>query len=162
MSAYGQGPYGQGAYGIGSGGAPVPGPEGTALAKVKRLGATGQRPVMDDDTALAILLDYRLADLQGNAPGSADWAPTYDVNGAVAEVWRTKAGQVAGDFTFTADDATYNKGDVLANMAAMEAKYAAMSTSDREARRGGASTLDVAGTNGPINTLDRVARQVIP
>lgn len=43
----------------------------------------------------------------------------------MAELWGLKAGKVAGDFTFSADDASYDKGEVMAKCLEMEAHYAA-------------------------------------
>jgi hypothetical protein len=132
------------------------------VATVKRLGATAKKPVLTDADVSALVDGYAIVDAAGNAPGAAGWTATYDVNGAVAEVWRTKAGQVAGDFTFTADDSTFNKGDVLANMLMMESKYDALSAADRTARTGSASTLDTSRFGGTNATLDQIAASVIP
>ena len=97
----------------------------TALVKLAYMVAASSRPVLDA-TALGILVDDSVAqDAAGLWPGDTGWAPTYDLNVAALEGWRWKAGQVAGDFTFSADDASYDKGATLANIERMIAQYAA-------------------------------------
>lgn len=57
-----------------------------------------------------------------------------------------KSAKVAGDYSFSADDASYSKGDVLANCLEMEARYAAMDN--------GTSTFsDVDPTAYTVNNL---------
>lgn len=128
----------------------------TTVARVKMLGATAERPAITDDEVGLIVDQYALVDLNGNAPSATDWTPTYDVNGAVAEVWRVKAGRVAGDYSFSADGASYSKADVMAHCLEMEAKFAGMS------KGGGFGSVQVTPTNGPFNILDRIADRVIP
>ena len=99
---------------------------------------------------------------EGIVPGATGWVPTYNTNGAIAEVWSQKAALVAGDYTFSADEASFDKGDLLAHMLAMESKYAALAVDVVGRTVGGASTLTVAGTNGPFDPVERVAARVIP
>jgi hypothetical protein len=74
----------------------------------------------------ALLERFRLADDAGRTPGSVGWLGTYALNAAAAEGWRIKGARVAGDFNFSADDASYSKGDVMAHCLEMEQRYAAM------------------------------------
>lgn len=122
-------------------------------ARVKMLGATTSRPAVSDADLTSILTAARRPDVDGQ--------PIWDVNAAIAEVWAVKAARVAGDYNFTADDASFSKGDVLANMAAMEARYRAMADQEALARIGNASTLDVSRGGGRA-TLDSIAATVIP
>lgn len=97
----------------------------TALARLGDMVAAESRPVLDS-AALGRLLDSAaLVDGMGRGPKDKDWTPTYDLNRAAMDGWRLKAGKVAADFTFTADNASYSKGEVLANMERMVAMYAA-------------------------------------
>lgn len=102
-------------------------PEARALA-IATLGdmvAAESNPALDS-AALGSLLDSAgLVDGLGRGPKDPDWTPTYDMNRAAMEGWRLKAGKVAGDFSFTADNASYSKGEILANMERMVAMYAA-------------------------------------
>jgi hypothetical protein len=134
-----------------------------ALLRLDRLGATASRPVVSAGTRTAILDSHAIADPEGRAPGTAGWVGTWDLNAAISEVWATKAAQVAGDFNFKADDAEYQKADVLAHMLAMRDQYAAMAVTTAGVSRMGAGTLTVGGTNaGLTNPLDAIAATVIP
>lgn len=98
----------------------------TALANLGDMVAATTRPVLDV-AALGRLLDASaIPDPIGTSPeDTANWVPTWDLNRAAMEGWRRKAAAVAADFSFTADNASYSKGDVLANMERMVAMYAA-------------------------------------
>lgn len=133
-----------------------------AIARVSLLGATDKRPALTAAEVATIVDAHSIADTVGRAPTDPSWAGAWEVNGAVAEVWRIKAGRVAADFNFAADDARYDKGDVLAHCLAMEAKYASMVGSATGFGSGNAGTIQVGGTNGPFSTLDRIAERIIP
>lgn len=140
-------------------------PREAALARVTRLGATGLRPALSGDEVENIVDSYLLPDLAGLLPAAPGYVPTYDTNAAIAEVWAQKAAVVAADFDFKADDAEYSKGDVLAHMLAMEAKYLQMVVPvDLSGRTtSGAGTWEVGGTNSRrTNPLDALALKVIP
>lgn len=129
--------------------------EAAAKAQVTLLGATESRPALTQDEVGTVLSRYAMRDLEGRLPGSTDYVPTWDLNGAVGEVWSIKAGRVAGDYSFSADGASYNKGDVLAHCLEMQAHFQARAAN-------GLGTINVLGTNGYLNRLDTVAAQVIP
>jgi hypothetical protein len=121
------------------------------LARVKMLGATDARPVLADADVQTLVDQAAIADANGNSPHDlGEWVETYDVNLALALVWATKAARVAGDFNFSADDASFQKGDVLAHCLDMEAKYRAMVGSTSGEGTGNAGTIQVRGTgSGP-------------
>jgi len=97
----------------------------TATARLTYMVAASSRPVLDT-TALGLLIDGAQGqDPAGLWPTDPGYVLTWDLNVAALEGWRWKAAQVAGDFTFSADDATYDKGAVLANIERMIATYAA-------------------------------------
>lgn len=121
-----------------------------ALAQLRLNTAPDQRPVLSDTDLDALLDRVAVADTQGRAPGSDGWEAAYDVNQASARAWRVKAGRVAGDFTFSADGATFNKADLMAHCLEMEHTYAALSH----------GTMTTLGT-GAVD-LDLIARTVIP
>ena len=96
-----------------------------ARARLSDMVAADVRPVLDE-AALDRLLDAAaMPDALGLRPSDTGWDPTWDLNRAAMDGWRLKAGKVAADFSFTADNASYSKGDVLANMERMVATYAA-------------------------------------
>lgn len=99
----------------------------TALAS--KLGGANARPALEPEELDALLALFAIRDTDGRAPTDDGWEPTYALNAAAAEGWRQKAARVAGDFDFSADGATFSKGDVLAHCLDMEAHYAALDTS---------------------------------
>lgn len=131
-----------------------------ALARVTLLGATASRPALTAEEVSGILDQYAIPDANGNAPQATSWVETYDVHAAVAECFRVKAGRVAGDFSFSADDTSVSKGDVLAHLLDMEAKYAAMAGSASGVGTGGASTLNTGKDHGL--TIDELADRLVP
>lgn len=112
-----------------------------AVARVTLLGATASRPALTSSEVGDIVDSHPITDAAGVGSAGTGWDPTYDVNAATAEVWRVKAGRVAGDYNFTADDATFSKGDVLAHCLEMEAKYAAMAGSPTGVGTSNAGTI---------------------
>lgn len=93
---------------------------------VSYLGGASARPALEDAEIDALLSRFRLRDRSGVLPDTAGWEGTYALNAAAAEGWRIKGARVAGDFNFSADGASYSKGEVLAHCLDMEAKFAAM------------------------------------
>lgn len=96
-----------------------------ALARLTEMVAADQRPVLSPESVGRLLDDFRVKDRDGNLVTDVGYVPTWNLNAAAAEGWRRKAALVAGDFSFTADDAHYTKGQVLANMERMVQMYAA-------------------------------------
>lgn len=133
-----------------------------AVARVTLLGAAASRPALTAAEVEAAVDNHRMVDAAGLSPAAATWDPTYDVNGAIAEVFRIKAARVAGDFNFSADDASFSKGDVLAHLLEMEAKYASMAGGPTGTGTANAGTIQVTGTNGPVDMLDRIQDRIIP
>lgn len=126
-----------------------------AIAQVTVKGATASRPVIEAGDVGVIVDAAALPDPYGVLPGGVGWSETYDVNAAIAAVWRAKAGKVAGDYSFSADGASYNKGDVLAHCLEMETVYASKA-------QGSLGTIQIDGTTAPANVLDAIALGVIP
>ena len=96
-----------------------------ARARLRLMVAATSRPTLTDDDLDVVLDSARIRDSAGLWPTETGWDESWDLNAAAAEGWRIKAGQVAGDYTFTADDASYSRGDVLASMERMVSMYAA-------------------------------------
>lgn len=105
----------------------------TAKARLINMVAATSRPVLSSGVApsdIETLLDMvRLPDNQGRLIGDTGYVEeNWDLNSAAAEGWRWKAAKVAGDFTFSADGASYSKADVLAHCLEMEQTYLAKVT----------------------------------
>lgn len=99
---------------------------GVALTLLGEKVAATSRPVLSPEAVGALLDSYASQDNDGRAPSDTGWVGTWDLNAAAAEGWRMKAGKVAGDFNFSADNASYSKADVLAHCLEMETKYASL------------------------------------
>lgn len=100
-------------------------PDAATLTRVKALAGAAQRPALTDAEVISAIQAHPRVDVDGLQADDPDWSQTWDINAAVADLWATKAGKVAGDFNFSADDARYDKGEVMAKCLAMEAHYAA-------------------------------------
>lgn len=98
-----------------------------ARTRLANMVAASSRPVLSDEDLDALLAAARTVDSQGYLVTDAGYTPTWDLNRAAAEGWRWKAGRVAGDFDFSADDASYSKGAVMQKCLDMEALYEARS-----------------------------------
>lgn len=103
----------------------VPDPSDDVVTRASTLAAASSRPLLTPDEVKAAVRQYPRVDVDGIAADMAGWTPTWDLNRAVAELWGIKAARVAGDFTFGADGASYNKGDVLVQCLKMEAHFSA-------------------------------------
>ena len=97
-----------------------------ALTLLSEKVAATSRPVLEPAVVSALLDAYPQEDRTGRGPTDSLWEGTWDLNAAAAEGWRMKAGKVAGDFTFSADGASYSKADVLAHCLEMETRYASL------------------------------------
>lgn len=93
---------------------------------VSYLGGAAARPALDDPEVDALLARFQVADRYGRRPTDTGWEPTWALNAAAAEGWRLKGSRVAGDFNFSADGASFSKGEVMAHCLEMEQRYAAM------------------------------------
>jgi hypothetical protein len=98
--------------------------ETSARARIEMLTAATELPVLTA-TDLNVLVDLaRDPDASGREPSDAAWEPTWDITRAVYWGWRTKAGRVAGHWSFSADGQSIDKAAVLANIERMVMQYA--------------------------------------
>lgn len=104
----------------------LPTPDETVVARIKLLAAADSTPALEDGEITTTIQAYPMVDRYGVTADVTGWEPTWNIYAIVSELWSIKAGKVAGNFNFGADEATYNKGDVMAHCLAMQAKYAAM------------------------------------
>lgn len=76
------------------------------------------------DTDLSSYIEtYPTIDADGNAPDDDDWVASYDLNAAAATLWTEKAATLAGNFDFTADNATFNRSQAHAQYIKMARFY---------------------------------------
>lgn len=84
--------------------------------------AAGRVPLSDGDLDTC-LRDAAVPDSDGRTVDDPDWAGAWDMDYAAGRAWDLKAGRVATDFTFSADDASYSKDTVMAKCLAMAQTY---------------------------------------
>jgi len=84
--------------------------------------ATGRVPLTDEELELC-LADAAVVDADGRTVDDPAWAGAWDWNYAAGRGWDLKAGKVAGDFSFSADDASYTKDVVMAKCLQMAQTY---------------------------------------
>lgn len=65
----------------------------------------------------------------------AEWAPTWSLRTAAAEVWARKAAVAAGDYDFGTDGQTFSRGQVIDHCLRMERRYRAGSSRSIEVTR---------------------------
>ena len=121
-----------------------------ALVLLSEKVASTSRPVLSEAVVGALLDAYPMPDGSGREPTDDDWVGVWDLNAAAAEGWRMKAGKVAGDFNFSADNASYSKADVLAHCLEMQTRYASLSHGVMQTLHGrGVLPRDWDGTQVP-------------
>lgn len=103
----------------------TPDARAAAMADLSDMVGASSRPTFTVAQVERLLDAHRVTDPDGRRVSDPGYTATWDLNAAAAEGWRRKAAFVAGDFTFSADDARYDKGAVLANCEAMVALYVA-------------------------------------
>lgn len=102
----------------------LPEPTSDVVVRVKTLAAASARPFLDDAEVIASIKAHPTPDRFGTSVDVDGWEPTWNLPLIISELWGVKAGKVAGDFTFGADGATFDKGAVMANCLEMEAQWA--------------------------------------
>lgn len=98
--------------------------EGQARLRLERMVAADVEPTLSN-TDIDDLLDVaRRADSEGRAPSDEDWEPTFDLDAAAAEGWRTKAGRVAPRFGVTLDGGTLHRQQIYVHCMSQATLYA--------------------------------------
>jgi hypothetical protein len=90
------------------------------IATVRRMVAEPTTTTYSDALITAFIETYPCLDEQGEEPFTlssavppvhvvnTEWMPTYDLNGAAADIWQEKAGAVAHRVDFSADGGNYS------------------------------------------------------
>lgn len=101
--------------------------EAAARARLERLVAASDAPVLDDADLVELLVVARRPDPYGRVYGEAGYEETWDLRAAAAEGWRWKAARCVTHFDFSADGSSLSKSQVLAHCLQMAAEYGAAS-----------------------------------
>lgn len=96
----------------------------TPKEKLKKLTAWDVAPELSDIEIDELLAQSAVIDVEGNAPTSESWSPTYDINAAAAAGWLLKAGRAAST-TETEPDSVNVTSRVFANCLRMARIYSA-------------------------------------
>lgn len=103
----------------------LPEPDADVVTRVSTLAAASARPALTDAEVKASIKAHPIPDRFGTSVDVDGWEPTWNVPLIVSELYGIKAAKVAGDFTFTADGSSFDKGAVVAQLLALEASWAA-------------------------------------
>jgi hypothetical protein len=79
------------------------------LLRLRRMTAEAGSATYLDSDLIAAIQRYPLTDADGHDPDSAYWTPVYDLARAASEIWEEKAANVAANFAFDADGASFQK-----------------------------------------------------
>lgn len=117
--------------------------EPKARARLYRMVSADCDPVLDENDVDDLLEVAKRPDRWGVPPTVTTWTPTWELNAAAAEGWRTKMGKAANDTSFSMDGAQYNRAEIIAHCERMVEQY----ESRRVTRDGGPvePTWDVIG-----------------
>lgn len=126
----------------------LPTPGDDVVARVKSLAAASSRPALTDAEVIATISAHPLVDRYDILADGDGWTPTWDINAAVAECYSIKAAKVSGDFNFAADNATFSKGEVMAQLLAMEAHWTAKAAGSMNTGAGYSNQLRGLIVNG--------------
>jgi hypothetical protein len=101
-----------------------------AADRLAMMTAANTAPELDADLVRSLVAEAARVDTDGIGPRDPAWTPTYDLNRAAAEGWRLKAAMAAGQYSVTADGATFQRNQVFEHCERMAGHYAARVTSD--------------------------------
>lgn len=99
-----------------------------AQTRLSSMTAASVRPGLTEQELSTLLAISVTPDREGRPADDPNWTGGWDLDYAAAEGWRWKAAAVAADFSFSADDASYQKDTVMAKCLAMAAAFAAKTT----------------------------------
>lgn len=81
-------------------------------------------PALTADDITRIVDGARRVDSEGRSVTDDAWTETYDVDAALMEAWRLKAGVAAGRFDVNVDDANLHRSQVVKHCLTMAATHA--------------------------------------
>lgn len=94
-----------------------------ALARLRLHVQPTSEPTLSEQELSDLLAVHALADSEGNAPNTEGWVGTWDIRKAAYDGWLIKAGKVANDVTYRADDASYNQSEAYAHCLTMADRF---------------------------------------
>ena len=79
------------------------------IAWLRRMIAEPTTSPYTDEILSETIERFPTMDADGYDPNDTEWEPTYDLHAAAAEIWEAKAAGVAGNYDFSADDASFHR-----------------------------------------------------
>lgn len=104
------------------------------IARLRRMTAEPTTDPYTDEILREIIERYPALDDDGYGPDDTEWTATYDLHAAAAEVWEEKAATLAGNYDFSADDASFHRSQA-------HTQYMLQASYHRSRRRANTITL---------------------
>lgn len=134
-----------------------------SAAMVSRLRLMVNEPTTvtySDADLVARIEVYPLTDSNGVEPSAAGWVATYDLNQVASEVWMEKAGALAANYSFAADGASFQRGQLYDHAVAMSKQYADLVTQAKKRKQQRkAGSYKMVATPAPIGASGYVLRE---
>ena len=100
--------------------------EQAAEDRLRRMLQPDSPPALTESEVGELLEAAKRTDRWDVWPTQDGWEPTWDLHWAASEGWLAKAAKVAGDFDFTSDGQTLDRGQVHAHCLRMARHYGSM------------------------------------
>ncbi len=95
-----------------------------ARVRLERMVAAGVEPTLSPTDIDDLLNLARRVDVNGLSPSDVGWIPTFDLDAAAAEGWRTKAGRAVPRFGVSLDGDTLNRQQIYVHCLKQADAYA--------------------------------------
>jgi hypothetical protein len=99
------------------------------IARLRRMTAEPTTATYSDGDLAAAIMRYPVADFEGYEPGDPVWIDSYDLAQAASDIWSEKAANVAANFSFDADGASFQKQQQHEHYMAQARRYRALRVS---------------------------------
>lgn len=123
--------------------------EAEARQRLQRMVAYEDVPALTVAEVDDLVVIAKVTDVEGLLPSDAGWEPTWNLRAAAREGWRWKAAKAARMHTFSADGATYNRAEIIANCETMIRLYGGtggtIAVGNRSASSGALADVPIVG-----------------
>lgn len=115
--------------------------EAEARQRLERMVAHEDVPALSSDEVDDLVVIAKVTDVEGLLPSDTGWTETWNLKAAAREGWRWKAAKAARMHTFSADGASYNRAEIIANCETMIRLYGGTGGSIAVGHRSATGTL---------------------
>lgn len=95
-----------------------------ALARIRLQVQADSEPTLSSDELDELVEMAKQSDSEDRVPSDADWVATWNLNLAVAEGWRWKAGKVAAEFNVLVGGNRFERAQTYQHCMKMASSYA--------------------------------------